>query len=63
MGVDSIDAQGAERLNKIIQSHKRDIKRFKEGFRTTVERHIESGEITFDESVKLIIELEKIRTD
>ena len=60
MGADSIDIQGAERLNKIILSHKRDIKRFKEGFRTKVERNIETGEITHEEAVKLLFELETI---
>lgn len=63
MGADSIDPQGIERLMKILNSHKRDIKRFKEGFHATVERNIESGEITHEEAVKLIFELETIRTD
>ncbi len=61
MGADSIDPQGAERLNTIIQSHKRDIKRFKEDFRATVERNIETEEITHEEAVKLLFELETIR--
>ena len=63
MGIDSIDTQGTERLMKIINSHKKNIKRFKEGFHATVERNIENKEITHEEAVKLIIELERIHID
>jgi len=61
MGADSIDPQGAERLMKIVTDHRKNIKRFKEGFRKTVERNIETGEITHEEAVKLLFELETIR--
>lgn len=63
MGANSIDPQGVERLMNIINSHKKNIKRFKEGFHTSVERNIEIGEITHEEATKLIIELERIHID
>ncbi len=62
MGADSIDSkEGREKLSEIIQDKRKELKRFKEGFRLSIKRNIENRIITDIEAAKLITELESIK--
>lgn len=59
MGDEGIGLEGKEKLSEIISDKVRDIKRFKEGFHSSIKRNIENRTITSEEGVDLIIELQK----